>query len=448
MNPLFRPAPGSQTRADSPVAAAACQPAGRVRGLGIGSRRSGRQQGAVAVTVALCLLFLLGFMGLALDFGRLFVIRGELQTAVDSCALAAARELDAQADALSRANAAGRLVGNANAVNFQSAGWGGRPQLSDSSLQFLDRDLQLTTEPALARYARCWHEHDSVGAWLLPSLQAFSGAARLAVSHRVMAQAVATRLSAQTACPLPVALRPSAGASAPHYGLVPGQWVSLVGKKGLAPGGQMGWANLDGSSSAAETEAELLGHCGTRLGDRVGTPGAQASVTDAWNLRFGIYKNNPPAEAAGLLDATGYAYTRENWPSQRDAYRGATPAKAHATAANYLIKSAARASCADTSTSVKTCEDITDLKLSGAYKTLAPPGPAYGNQTRIVTVPVVDASARVIDYVCMLMLQPMSTPMVDVQLEFIGSASESGSPCSTSGLPGGSIGPLVATLVR
>ncbi len=446
MNPLFWPASSSLSRVDS--RAAARQPAGLVRGHGIGSRRSGRQQGAVAVTVALCLLFLLGFMGLALDFGRLFVIRGELQTAVDSCALAAARELDGRADALTRASTAGRLVGNANAVNFQSTGWAGRPQLTNSSVQFLDRDLQLTTQPALARYARCRHEHDSVGAWLLPSLRAFFGDARMAVGHRVMAQAVATRLSAQTACPLPVALHPASGASAPNYGLVVGQWVKLMGKKGLAPGGQMGWANLDGSSSAAETERELLGHCGTRLGDRLGTPGAQASVTDAWNLRFGIYKNNPPAEAAGLLDATGYAYTKDNWPSQRDAYRGATPPKAHATAANYLIKSAAQASCADTSTRVKTCEDITDLKLSGAYKTLAPPGPAYASQTRIVTVPVVDASARVIDYVCMLMLQPLSTPLVDVQLEFIGAASDSASPCSTSGLPGGSNGPLVATLVR
>ena len=448
MNHKSWPALGSPPWLSSRPAAAGRRPWTRASGFASGPRRSGRQQGAVAVTVALCLLFLLGFMGLALDFGRLFVIRGELQTAVDSCALAAARELDGQADALGRATTAGRRVGNANAVNFQLAAWSGRPQLADSSVQFLDRDLQLTTQAALARYARCRHEHDSVGAWLLPSLQAFFGDARMGVSHRVMAQAMATRLSAQTACPLPVAFRPASGALAPQYGLAVGQWVALMDKKGLAPGGQMGWANLDGSSSAAETERELLGHCGSRLGDRLGTPGAQASVTDAWNLRFGIYKNNPPTEAASLLDATGYAYSKDNWPSQRDAYRGATPPKAHATAANYLSKSAAQATCADTSTSVKTCEDITGLKLSGAYKTLAPPGPTYASQTRIVTVPVVDASARVIDYLCMLMLQPLSTPMVDVQLEFIGAASASASPCSTSGLPGGSAGPLVATLVR
>ena len=117
------------------------------RGLARMTGRPGglrRQQGAVAVTVALCLLFLLGFMGLALDFGRLFVVRGELQTAVDSCALAAVRELDGQGDTLVRASSAGRAVGNANAVNFQSASWAGRGQLVDADVQFLDRDLMQT----------------------------------------------------------------------------------------------------------------------------------------------------------------------------------------------------------------------------------------------------------------------------------------------------------------
>jgi hypothetical protein len=192
----------------------------------------------------------------------------------------------------------------------------------------------------------------------------------------------------------------------------------------------------------------LLGYCGVRVGDRLGTPGAQASVTDAWNLRFGIWKNNPPAEAASLLDRTGYAYTAKNWPSQFGAYRGSTPAGAHATAANYQRKSAERASCADTSSLLTDCESITGLKLSGGSKTLVPPGPAYASGTRIVIVPVVNANAQVTDYLCMLMLQPMSSPMIDLQFEFIGNAALADSPCITSGLPGGNSGPLVATLVR
>jgi len=64
-----------------------------------------RQQGAVIITVCLLMLFLLGFMGIALDYGRLFIVKTELQTALDSCALSAAHELDRQAGAIARARA-------------------------------------------------------------------------------------------------------------------------------------------------------------------------------------------------------------------------------------------------------------------------------------------------------------------------------------------------------
>jgi len=46
------------------------------------------------------------------------------------------------------------------------------------------------------------------------------------------------------------------------------------------------------------------------------------------------------------------------------------------------------------------------------------------------------------------MLQPLSSPLIDVQLEFIGNAGAANSPCTTSGLPGGSAGPRVPVLVR
>src|SRR6476660_3817128 len=80
-----------------------------------------RQTGAVILTVALALLFLLGFMGIALDFGHLFVVKTELQTATDSCALAAAQELDGASDALTRATSAGLAAGNLNKANFQGS---------------------------------------------------------------------------------------------------------------------------------------------------------------------------------------------------------------------------------------------------------------------------------------------------------------------------------------
>ena len=415
-----------------------------------------RQHGAMIVTAALFLLFLLGFMGIALDFGHMFVVRTELQTAVDSCALAAARELDKQGSAITRARSAGQTAGNANRVNMQSSTWSGQGQIVFADITFRDAAYASTNDPAVAVYAQCAHTQPNINIWLMKAMGAFSGdTAGNPATRSVAASAVATRASAQTACPIPVAAKPKAGGTAPNYGFVPGEWVTLIMAQNAAAGGQIGWANLDGSNSASETEAELNGRCGARVGDTIGTPGVQTSVADVWNQRFGIYKNSGDPSVA-RPDYTGYAYTSLNWPAQFNAYNGTPGAGAPASAQNFVTKRASFASCADTGTKVKganSCESITGLSLN-SFQKLANPGNVagghmqYGLDRRFVTVPVIDGGNHVIDYLCMLMLQPLSIPMTDVQLEFLGNAGAAGSPCTTSGLAGGSAGPLVPVLVR
>ena len=409
-----------------------------------------RQRGAIIVTTALLLLLLLGFMGIALDFARLFVVRGELQTALDACALSAAAELDSSSTALTRATASGIAAGNTNGVHMQSSNWAGQGQITASDISFRDNAYAVTTTPALARYAQCTHQHGNANLFLLNAMSAFFGNAVGPTTGTVATSAVATRAPAQTSCPVPVAFKPAAGATAPNYGLTVGQWVRLLNSN--PTNGYIGWANLDGSNNASETVAELNGRCGTKMGDTLGTPGVQSSVTDVWNERFGIYKNNVDP-ATHRPDYTGYAYTALNWPSKFNAYNGSTPPGAHATAGNFLTKRAAFASCGNTTTTVKDCEDITGRKLN-SFKDLAPPGNTtgghkqYGYDRRIVLVPVIDGANKVIDFACMLMLQPLEQPMGDTDLEYLGNASGLGSPCTTSGMAGGTAGPLVPVLVR
>ncbi len=422
-----------------------------------------RQQGAVLVTVALLLLFLLGFIGFAIDIGRLFIVRNELQTALDSCALAAAQELDGQSTSITRAITAGTTAGNINRVNLQSANWDTKGQLTAGSFEFRDTNYNVTVTAPAARYVECRHTQSDVRLWLLQAMGAFFGDAQaFPSSQSVATRAVATRASAQSTCPIPLLLRPkSAGAGAPNYGYTRGDWVTLLTGGGSGSNGYIGWANLDGSNSASETERELLqGECEVRLNDDLGTPGVQASIADAWNARFGIYKNNAgPSTPFMQPDRTGYVYTAANWPTQREAYDGATPAGAHATAANFVTKRDSYASCADTTTRMTgndSCASITGLTIGGGFTNLILPGAdikgghaEYGLSKRLVLVPVSNTyPGRVQDYACMLMLQPMTIPMSNVQLEFIGNAGEVNSPCTTSGLPGGTAGPLVPVLVR
>ena len=423
-----------------------------------------RQKGAVIVTVALVLMFLLGFMGIALDFGRMFIVKTELQTAVDSCALAAAQELDGQGTALTRASSAGQTAGNLNNVNMQSANWRGQGRLVDAEITFRDASYTATTAPANARYAQCAHTQPNIQMFLLHVLGAFLGnPTDLPRQQSVGAFAVATRGSAQTTCPIPIALKPKAGGTAPNYGFTVGEWITLINEQNAAAGGQIGWANLDGSNSASETEAELNSYCGVAVGDTLGTPGVQATVADRWNGRFGIYKNNS-SPAQNNPDFTGYGYTLANWPTGQNAYDGAPGPGAHPTAQNFVTKRASFASCADTGTSVRggpnSCEGILGdpgpqaFNLNGGFQDLAAPGNVagghrqFGRNRRIVTVPVINAASSVIDYACMLMLQPLSIPMSSAKLEFRGNAAALNSPCATSGSPGGTAGPLVPVLVR
>jgi Flp pilus assembly protein TadG len=72
---------------------------------GFRAKLKSRQQGAVAIIVALSLVVLIGMLGLVLDLGHLYVTKTELQNAADASALSGAKELN------------GRLTGINNAIN-------------------------------------------------------------------------------------------------------------------------------------------------------------------------------------------------------------------------------------------------------------------------------------------------------------------------------------------
>jgi hypothetical protein len=299
------------------------------------------------------------------------------------------------------------------------------------------------------------------------ALAAFSGNTTTFMGTQdVSARAVAKRGSAQTTCPIPVAVKASPGGTAANlYGFQVGQWSTIFNK--THNGGEFGWYNLDGSNSANETKNELTDpNCNTRVGQTLGTPGAQTAVDTPWNIRFGVYKNGGDP-SVDTPDFTGYAYSPTNWPRDATlcagmpgtlpckAYNGSKPAGADPTAANFVTKRAAFASLDDTGTDIKDASQIlyASKNALNGFKFLATPGTTgqhyqYGSSRRIASVPVLDSTNSVIDYMCVLMLAPMTGPNDDNNIEILGLASDPTSPCTTSGLPGGVAGPLVPVLVR
>jgi hypothetical protein len=408
-------------------------------------RLQARQHGAVMVTVAFALLFLLGFMGIALDFGHLFVVKTELQTASDSCALAAAQELDGAPDALTRATNAGVTAGNLNKVNFQGTAAG----FVANDISFSDSLTGAYSHTFLpvanAKYARCTRTRGGMLPWMLQAMKAFTGNAAYGATQGVFAAGVATRAPAQTNCALPIGICQKPG------GYQPGEWIQGAVNSSEQVTGQFRWLDFTGNGGGARELKDVLkgeGQCnlpGTNTA--AGKPGNNGSAADAYNTRFGIYQGSRAPPDDGVPDLTGYAWYSDNAIVQPP-YPNKYP--------TFVTKRVINAPYEGDNRNPDTVGLNTVGRIySGSLATV-------GSDRRIVPVPVVDCAAfdglsgsgtiQIQSLACVLLLHPIkkgagpnSTKM---WVEYVAAANAPGSPCTTLGLAGGVGGPLVPVLVQ
>ncbi|MGM0633443.1 MAG: pilus assembly protein TadG-related protein [Pseudomonadota bacterium] len=130
------------------------------------------QSGGYLVLVSLLMVVLIGIGALALDLGRMFVVRSEIQNAVDSASLAAAAELDGSNGARDRAeDVATGLLNSTSAFTLQS-------DLLDGLVVEFYSDLGdppgsariAATDDSDARFVRVVIDQASVGLLFLPVL--------------------------------------------------------------------------------------------------------------------------------------------------------------------------------------------------------------------------------------------------------------------------------------
>lgn len=391
------------------------------------------RRGAISIVTALTLIMLLGFVGLAVDVGRMFVVRSELQTAVDACALSAALELNGQSDAPLRAQQAGLFLAAQNKTNFQSAG----TTLDTNSVTFgtsLNGPFLTASSisGASARYVRCAESRPGIVAYFLSVI----GIPTMPLA----AEAIAGVQPSQSVCSVPVTLCRSSNthAGSGNFGYAIGDRAVLgaIGNTGFFT-----WANVLGSTTEAGLEPYVQafagsGNCGalTVNGRCIGIKtGVISSLDDAWNARFGLYKNGGSAlsPTSAPPDLAGYGYRGTSIPAG-GAYL------------DYLSQRVPNRSPYQSS-------------LPG----YAPPGTVnrtYGASfRRLAVMPVVDCAATtcgngarpIVGWACVLMLSP-KTSSENAEVEFVSRADDPATPCRASGIAGGAsaTGPLVATLVQ
>ncbi len=389
-----------------------------------------QQRGVVAISTALALLVLLGFVGLAIDASRLQVVQAELKNSADACALAAVLELNGLPDAPSRGALAGQYVGGErNRRDFQAALVSSSP-VSVSFSTTLGGSYQPAGGGAVAasRYARCAVRQASLR-------HLFMGLLGLGASD-LSATATATVMPSQSVCAIPMAMCQGAGANTSNFGYQAGDKITLAASQ---VSGFFTWANVLGTDTSGGLEPYVAAFMGTGICD-VPTPanrcigiktGVVTSLDDAWNARFGLYKQGGSGldPAIAIPDLTGYGYRpppaggaysdyMQNRVPGREAYQGhissySSPAQVHVQ---------------------------------------------YGaSSRRLVSMPVVACASGacgsgakpILGWACALMLSPKS-PSQNAEIEFRGRADDPASGCTSSGLPGGTdaIGPLVPVLVQ
>ncbi|MFO7543368.1 MAG: hypothetical protein R6W97_11275 [Thiobacillus sp.] len=334
------------------------------------------------------------------------------------------------------------LVGLRNRVGFQNAAVSLTAADISYSAQLSPNNAYQTSaagaNPATSRFAMCSVERTDIGMWFM-GVRGFGDQA-------VRAYAVATLAPAQTSCTLPIGFcrnegAPLSGCEDPdEYGLCVGDWRDGRFEAGGSVFGAFNWIDFTGKGGGAAELKDLLitGMCDIQDDSTVekredAKPGLVEAASIAWNTRFGLYKNGqghptPTSAPPALPDFTGFGYTPATWPGPRNAF------------ADFLAR--------------RVANDPYQDKIPG-FITSGKPQHIGGADRRIVPVPMVKCSdwvakktIKIDAWACVLMLHPIDKPTDPIYMEYLGLASEPGTPCSSYGLGGGTIGPLVPVLVQ
>ncbi len=407
-----------------------------------------RQRGAVAIIVGLALAVLIGAVGLALDLGKLYVTRSELQNSADACALSAARDLTS-AISLQVAEADGIAAGHSNFAFFQQ---NAVQMQTDSNVTFSDSltnpflTKTAVAKPANIKYVKCTAQLSNIRHWFIEMLNTIPGV-QVANAAQVSVRAIATVGAGQTTCAIPVFVC-RAPTSAPYK---VGDWISSPsGSKTTYGPGNFGWAALDGSTNETTIASELSGNtCNITSPPDLGSTGLKSAALRAWNTRFGIYTNGANG-SSGQPDFTGYAYVGPNYGPP-----GTAGIVGDAYTQFVLDRASFKSYQGDGTPPTGSGIATNGTATASNYQT-------FGGDRRVALAPEGDCSTlkgssgtvHVTQWDCVLMLDPLpfspGSGGVVAHLEYLGSTASGTTPCATHGLPGSgsSVGIKVPMLVQ
>ncbi|WP_205479699.1 pilus assembly protein TadG-related protein [Sphingomonas arenae] len=282
-----------------------------------GIRRLGKaDEAAVAPTVALSLFALIAAGGIAFDYARMASLDTELQNAADQAALAAASQLDGQAGAIQRAEAAARgLLANQTRFGNDGGGINVAVDTATGAIVFYankaDAEADTNSFTAVTEFARAKFvkvrvaPRDAVYT-LTPVVRAF----RATMGGEAVA-GLGTSICKTPPVMIcnPDEVNANSDFDANSYRGRGLKLTSVGGGNGSWAPGNFGYLNTGGGSNGVPGLQEALGWV-TPPGECIEAtgvdtkPGANTPATDAVNTRFDIYDSNSSCQTGGTCPAS------------------------------------------------------------------------------------------------------------------------------------------------
>ncbi|MBI3694837.1 MAG: hypothetical protein HY238_08365 [Acidobacteria bacterium] len=351
--------------------------------------RWNRQSGQAAVLILILMAFVLfAFLGFAVDLGRLYLIRGELNAAADALALSAAQELIGTNAAADRAQAAMTLTQSSddfgdNRFNFSGNQIGGEgtltsqvmgPELFATYSDATSADISATADSSTARYVRVTVRADApLTFWQ------FLPVAKLGTTSVMTAAVAGISQPLCTVCGLePLAVLQADATDSTDFGFVPGLKYTLHSQCTGAPrptvlAGTVGLVQYTVLNRALEDSSDQDQQVFKMLAG--GLPPPSFPVSDDSTLTC-------PAIGTADLRLPAVSVAACNAPN-----RGTIPRDV-LCGLNARLNPAAHPACSgiqDVDTLIESFTPDTDIDDHDDYLEYA------GNRRRILTVAVVDA---------------------------------------------------------
>jgi hypothetical protein len=268
----------------------------------------------------------------------------------------------------------------------------------------------------------------------------------IAETQQVTAMAVAKRDRPIAPC-IPVAVCSAEGGAASNgFGHSEGEWITAF--DGTQYGtGNFGWIDFSPpAGGASEIKAILSGgkQCDvSQIGEGIGQTGKQDTLQEAWNTRFGWYRQGggfDPGDAPP--DKTGFAYSNlnedgsqggGNWPSGSNAYAGTSsvPNQPNFEEAQGTFRPYQQT----VPLGIQTNQygqplQSSELDTLGRFNRRVVVAPVVN--CTIWNTPPGNQTPSILGWACVLMLSPInggSTASNIAKLEFLGLTSDVGNPC-------------------